>query len=98
MVMDDVATEYRIRATLLKYIHGIDRGDHQLRLTAFAPDGKMFIDGVQVMGPGAMKRASNSPPAPGLPPRENIIAMSHHLHQVDISLVGRNYAVESDTT
>jgi len=96
--MDDIAAEYRIRATLLKYIRGIDRGDHQLRLTAFTPAGKMFIDGVQVIGPGAVERAADTPPAPGLPPRQNIIAMSHHLHQVDIRPVGEKYAVESDTT
>jgi hypothetical protein len=53
---------------------------------------------VQVIGPDAVERKTDSPPAPGLPPRENIIAMSHHLQQVEIKRVGKRYAIESDTT
>jgi len=98
METDDIALEYKIRSTLLKYIRGIDRADHRLRLSAFAPQGRMFIDGVQVIGPNAVERRADSPPAPGLPPRETIIAMSHHLHQVEIKRVATHYAVESDTT
>jgi len=98
MEIDEITLEYRIRSTLLKYLHGIDRADHNLRLSAFAPNGKMFIDGVQVIGPGAVVRTSNNPPAPGLPPRENIIAMSHHLHQADIRTFDTHYAVESNNT
>jgi len=98
METDHIALEYKIRSTLLKYIRGIDRADHRLRLSAFAPQGRMFIDGVQVIGPNAVERRADSPPAPGLPPRETIIAMSHHLHQVEIKRVATHYAVESDTT
>jgi hypothetical protein len=96
-VTDEIMLEHRVRLTLLRYIHGIDRADPALRLSAFAPQGKMFMEGVQVIGPGAVERAPDSPPAPGLPPRHCIIAMTHHLSQVEIRCVGTRYAVESDT-
>jgi SnoaL-like domain len=94
---DEMILEHRVRATLLRYIRGIDRADPALRLSAFAPQGKMFMEGVQVIGPGATERAPDKPPAPGLPPRDCIIAMTHHLAQVEIRGVGTRYAVESET-
>jgi hypothetical protein len=74
-----------IRDAILRYFWGADRGDQTLHQSAFAPDGKLFIDGVQRRGPGA-------PPPDQLPqPKgvalDEVVATTHHLHQSDIRFV-----------
>ena len=76
-----------IQEALRRYFWGIDRGNHALRFTAFAPGGIMEIAGVQNIGPLAPNPDDFPPPA-GVPPREQIHSFDHHLHHSEIRFEG----------
>ena len=71
-----------IRHAILRYFWGLDRGDQTLHQSAFAPGGRLFIDGVLRRGPGAAP--PEQLPEPNGVPLNEVVATTHHLHQSDI--------------
>jgi hypothetical protein len=75
----------QMRQAMLNYFWAADRGRPDLLDLAFAPDGKLYVDGVQRRGPGAPPAAEQ--PQPRGVPLDQVVATSHHLHQSDIRVV-----------
>lgn len=94
--VEEARARQDIRETILRYFRGIDRGDRALHGSAFAPDAKLFIDGIQRRGPGTPP-AEQQPDPIGVPV-ERIMASSHHLHQSDVRLEDDRAYVESNAT
>ena len=87
---------YAIRQTFLRYFWGADRGDVNLHESAFAPDARLFIDGVQRRGAGAPPRSLQ--PDPRGISMSSIVATTHHLHRSDIRFEGDEALAESYAT
>lgn len=74
-----------IDQAMLRYFWGADRGEPDLVSSAFAPNGKLFVDGVQRRGPGA--ESPDQLPDPNGVPMDRILATTHHRHHSDVRFV-----------
>jgi len=95
--LKELKDRWHIEEALKRYLWGVDRDDEPLRLSAFAPNGSMEIEGLQFGGPLATPR-STFPPIQGVPPREQILSSDHHLHHFEIRIVGDEAFVASHAT
>jgi hypothetical protein len=77
----------QIDCTIRQYFSDLDKGVGAVNSSAFAPDGRLFLEGVQIRGPQAASPGRISAPK-GMPPADKILGFTHCLHQSDIRLDG----------
>ena len=77
----------QIDRTIRRYFSDLDTGVGAVNSAAFAPDGRLFLEGVQIRGPDAAEPGRISAPK-GMPAADRILGFTHCLHQSDIRLDG----------
>ena len=82
-----------IRDTLARYFTGHDRGDPAWVDTAFTATARLYIDGIQVRGPGAVPPGERAEPR-GVPMNQ-LLATTHVMGQCEIRLDGDRARAET---
>jgi hypothetical protein len=77
----------QIDRAIRQYFSDLDTGVGAVNSSAFARDGRLFLEGVQIRGPEAAPRGRIGAPK-GMPPADRILGFTHCLHQCDIRLDG----------